>query len=160
MSERNLCDGQLPTRIVLGMVNSSAFNGNIKKNPFNFQHFNVLSIVLKVNGKAVPFEELELDFSSGRYLMGYLSLFQGTDTLYSNHSMGLTTEHYKNGHTIYVFDLETNSVPGEMKLIKNGDVGVEIKLAEACTTAVTLVVYFEYQDMIEIDLEMLPATEV
>ena len=27
LSERNLCDGQLPTRIVLGMVNSSAFNG-------------------------------------------------------------------------------------------------------------------------------------
>ena len=155
-----ICDGQLPTRIVLGMVNSSAFNGNIKQNPFNFQHFNVRSIVLRVNGKAVPFEELELDFSSGKYLMGYLSLFQGTDTLYSNHSMGITTENYKNGHTIYAFDLETNSVPGEMTLIKNGEVGVEIKLSEACTTAVTLVAYFEYQDMIEIDSEMNPATEV
>ena len=117
LSEQNLCDGQLPTRIVLGMVNSSAFNGNIKQNPFNFQHFNVRSIVLRVNGKAVPFEELELDFSSGKYLMGYLSLFQGTDTLYSNHSMGITTENYKNGHTIYAFDLETNSVPGEMTLL-------------------------------------------
>ena len=160
LSERNLCDGQLPTRIVLGMVNSSAFNGNIKQNPFNFQHFNVRSIVLRVNGKAVPFEELEMDFSSGKYLMGYLLLFQGTDTVYSNNSMGVTTENYKNSHTIYAFDLETNSVPGEMTLIKNGEVGVEIKLSEACTTAVTLVAYFEYQDMIEIDSEMNPATEV
>ena len=67
-------------------------------------------IVLTVNGKAVPFDELEFDFSSGRYLMGYLSLFQGTDTLYSNHSMGLTTEYYKNGHTIYAFDLETKGM--------------------------------------------------
>ena len=142
------------------MVNSSAFNGNIKQNPFNFQHFNVRSTVLRINGKAVPFEELELDFSSNKYLMGYLSLFQGTDTLYSNHSMGVTTENYKNGHTIYAFHLETNSVPGEMTLIKNGEVGVEIKLSEACTTAVTLVAYFEYQDMIEIDSEMNPATEV
>ena len=101
LSERNLCDGQLPTRIVLGMVNSSAFNGNIKQNPFNFQHFNVLSIVLRVSGKAVLFEDLELDFSFGRYLMGYLSLFQWTDTLYLNHSMGLTTKHYNNGYAIY-----------------------------------------------------------
>ena len=74
--------------------------------------------------------------------------------------MGVTTENYKNGHTIYAFDLETNSVPGEMTLIKNGEVGVEIKLSEACTNAVTLVAYFEYQDMIEIDSEMNPATEV
>ena len=101
-----------------------------------------------------------MHFSSGKYLMGYLSLFQGTDTVYSNNSMGITTENYKNGHTIYAFDLETNSVPGEMTLIKNGEVGVEIKLSEACTTAVTLVAYFEYQDMIEIDWEMNPATEV
>ena len=85
LSEQNLCIGQLPIRIVLEMVNSSAFNRNIEQNPFNFQHFNVRSIVLRVNEKAVPFEELELDFSSGKYLMGYLSLFQGTHTLYSNH---------------------------------------------------------------------------
>ena len=35
LSKQNLWDDQLPTRIVLGMVNSSAFNGHIKK-PFQF----------------------------------------------------------------------------------------------------------------------------
>ena len=74
--------------------------------------------------------------------------------------MGVTTEYYKNGHTIYAFDLETNSVPGEMMLIKNGEVGAEIKLSQACTTAVTLFAYFEYQDMIEIDSEINPGIEV
>ena len=93
-----------------------------KQNPFNFQHFNVQSMVLRVNGKAIPFKELEMDFSSGRLLIGYLSLFQGTNTLYSNHSMGLMTKNYKNVHTIYTFDLETNSVPGEMTLLKSREV--------------------------------------
>ena len=47
-----------------------------------------------------------------------------------------------------------------MTLIKNGEVRVEIKLLEACTIAVTLFAYFEYQDMIDIDSEMNPATKV
>ena len=72
--------------------------------------------------------------------------------------MDLTTEHYKDGHTIYAFELEMNSIPGEMMLIKDEEVRVDIKLSEASTTGITLVAYLEYQDMIEIDSEMNLAT--
>ena len=38
LSEQNISEGILPTRIVLGFVNATAFSGNLTENPFNFQH--------------------------------------------------------------------------------------------------------------------------
>ena len=37
----NLFTGQLPKRIVLGLVGNHAFNGDISLNPYNFQHCNL-----------------------------------------------------------------------------------------------------------------------
>ncbi|GFQ97238.1 uncharacterized protein F54H12.2 [Trichonephila clavata] len=31
--------GQLPTRLIMGMVSNNAFNGDFPKNPFNFKHY-------------------------------------------------------------------------------------------------------------------------
>ena len=45
---------QLLKLIVMTMVRSDAFTGAAKYNPFNFQHFGVNYIQLKVNSKAVP----------------------------------------------------------------------------------------------------------
>ena len=42
----NMIKGPLPKRIVLGMVESAAYNGQLNKNPFNFQSFRVKEIPL------------------------------------------------------------------------------------------------------------------
>lgn len=36
----NLYLGQLPKRCIIGFVESASFNGSMKQNPYNFQHFN------------------------------------------------------------------------------------------------------------------------
>ena len=36
----NLSSTVLPIRVIVGMVDSRAFNGSYTHNPFNFQHFN------------------------------------------------------------------------------------------------------------------------
>lgn len=151
LSRTKLCEGQLPSRIVLAVVKSRAFNGNLQLNPFNFIHSNIRSIVLRVNGRPIPFEDIDLDFANDRFLQAYLLLFQGTDSLYTDKSCGITPEDYKNGHTIFAFDLNPAADAGEMTLIKDGTVGVEIKLSQDTTESTTLVVYKEYQDMIEIN---------
>ena len=136
----------------MGLVDSGAFSGHLHKNPFNFQHFHVRNVLLRVNGKAVPFENINLDFENNKYLLGYLSLYQGSDTLYSDNSFGISPDSYKNGHTLYAFDLEANtSCGGEMSLIKEGNVSVEIKLSQTTDRSVTLIAYLEYRDMIELD---------
>jgi len=43
--------GQLPTRLVVGLVSNSAFNGNKRLNPFNFQHYNLTEIAVYLDGQ-------------------------------------------------------------------------------------------------------------
>jgi len=40
ISHEKLFFGQLPTRVVVGLVTNQAFNGHRERNPFNFHHFN------------------------------------------------------------------------------------------------------------------------
>jgi len=45
-SHEKLFSGQLPTRIVIGLVNNRSFNGSRDHNPFSFHHCNVSEITL------------------------------------------------------------------------------------------------------------------
>ena len=50
----NLFNGLVPKSFVFGLVESAAFNGAYKRNPFNFQHFNASFLGLTVNGEEMP----------------------------------------------------------------------------------------------------------
>jgi len=43
--------GQFPTRLVVGLVSNTAFNGSRRHNPFNFQHYNLLEIAVYLDGQ-------------------------------------------------------------------------------------------------------------
>ena len=50
----NLFLGQLPKRIVLGIVDNRAFNRDISLNPYNFQHCNLNYLAVHLDGQQVP----------------------------------------------------------------------------------------------------------
>jgi len=50
-SHEKLFIGQLPTCIVIGLVDNRAFNGSREHNPFNFRHYNVSEISLYLDGQ-------------------------------------------------------------------------------------------------------------
>ena len=41
--------GEIPKRIAVYMMDNDSYNGNYKKNPFNFQHYNLAQIGISVN---------------------------------------------------------------------------------------------------------------
>lgn len=47
----DLFNGRLPTSLVFGLVDNSAFRGDLELNPYNFQHFNLTNVKLLVNSK-------------------------------------------------------------------------------------------------------------
>ena len=61
-NQHNIFQGQLPDRIVVGMVNSTAFNGSFKKNPFNFKKYDIAYLGLTVNGEHLRSKPLQLKF--------------------------------------------------------------------------------------------------
>ena len=47
---------------ILEIVSGDAYEGTYAKNPFNFQHFNLNSLRLLLNGDEIPFQPLTPDF--------------------------------------------------------------------------------------------------
>jgi len=83
MIEDHLFQGQLPKRLILGMVSNEAFNGAYDKadkdqNPFNFQHFDVKKIEVSRDGKTFCTRPFEPNFAKKNYLRSYLSLYEAT----------------------------------------------------------------------------------
>ena len=61
--------GEIPKRIAICMTDNDSYNGNYKKNPFNFQHYNLTQIGISVNGEEVPFKPLKLNLMTNCLLL-------------------------------------------------------------------------------------------
>jgi len=51
VNQEKLFSGQIPTRIVIGLVRNDAFNGSTTRNPFNFQNFKLTEISVYSDGQ-------------------------------------------------------------------------------------------------------------
>jgi len=59
---------------------------------------------------------------------------------------------YSQGNALYVFDLSPDLTDDEkFDLLRTESVRLQLKFAEALTDPITLIVYAEYQNLIEID---------
>ena len=79
VSHEKLFSGQLPTRVVIGLVNNQAFNGHSDINPFNFQHFNERNWTLYLDGQQQhAVRPIQPYYANELYITAYDSLFAGT----------------------------------------------------------------------------------
>ena len=150
LSEQNLVTGTLPRKLIFGLVETGAFTGQLSKNPFNFFHFNVEAVVLRVNSQTVPYENFNLDFEKNLFCQGYISLLHGTHRLYRDKGMYLTADEYSNGNTLYAFDLTPDQSNSHFNLIREGTISLEIKLKKAHEESITIITYLEFDNVIEI----------
>ena len=76
--------GEIPKRLAICMMDNDSYNGNYKKKPFNFQHYNLTQIGIPVNGEDVSFRPLKLHFDDKLIVTAYNTLFSGTGKLHGN----------------------------------------------------------------------------
>ena len=151
-SEDNLFSGQLPNRIVFGMVTNDAYTGSTETNPFNFRHFGVNNITLTVDGRQLPCKPLEPNWNSNEYIQSYMTLFSGTGQQFKDDGNHISREEYKSGYTLWAYDLTPDlDEAGHAQLIRQGTVSLNLKFAGALTNSVNVVVYGEFENIIEID---------
>ena len=151
-TKENLFTGKVPRRLIVALVDSGAFAGDVAKNPFNFQHFNLSSLCAYVDGERFPTRPLQPDFVNGDTVEAYQSLFNGTGMRDDNRGLVFDREMYDKGYTMYIIQLS----PGEpdsmaYDLTQRGNVRLEMKFKLPLVSTVTAIVYAEYDDQIEID---------
>ena len=150
-SEMNLCadnvfNGKVPHKLIVALVASKGYNGDYKKNPFNFENFDVKDISFSVNGQNVPNEMgFHPDFTKGIYTEEYLALNgdRNGDIMWFN---GINLSDFEKGYAIYVFNIRS-----ENELQKKGLTKLNISFKKELPEAVTAIVYGQFPDCFQID---------
>lgn len=149
----NIFLGQIPKRCIIGLTKSSAFNGTLKENPFNFEHFNYNYLALYIDSTQIPSKPLTPDFQNNLYTRCYHSLFEGSGVYFSDTGNDISISEYPNGYCLTAFDLTPDLSCSEphWNIIKSGTLRAEIRFAEPIAQTLTLIIFAEFDNVIEID---------
>lgn len=150
----NVFMGQLPNRMIIGLVKTTDYSGDFKTNPFTFKHFNLSHISLNVNGKQVPMRALEPNFPKGQFRRCYYNLMETVlGPCLDERSIGLSEEDYiSNGKTFFGFSITPDGNSNHALSSRvNGNINIHLKFRTALTDNITVIVYSELQNKIEID---------
>ena len=148
---RLISNGELPKRIILGLVDARAWDGSLAHNPFYFQNFGVTEVVLQRGKEVSPFCEMtKLNFPDDMYHDAYTAMVYATGRLFANDPVAITPDEFKSGHTLFCFDL-SKSTPNAstFELTESGTVNVIVTLSQPIGAhGIVMVFYNEYDSML------------
>ena len=105
------------------------------------------------DGVQIPAKPLQPDFANDRFIRSYLRLFSQTGQYYRDTGNNISREQYKNGCALFTFYLTPQMDSGEVgfALIKHGNIRIEIHFANATTHTLTVLIFAEHDNLLEID---------
>ena len=153
VNHEKLFSGQLPTRMVIGLVDNRAFNGDRERNPFNFLHCGLSEIGLYLDGQQQhAVRPIQPNFADRQYIRAYNTMFSGTGKLNADEGLYIDRSDYSGGYALYAFDLTADlGEDDHFSLVREGSVRLALKFAAALANTVTVIAYAEFENVIEID---------
>ena len=143
----DLYQGEVPNRVLVGIVSSEAVNGSFQKNGLHFENVNLNYIDLQVEGESRPQRALTPDYKRNDHLDCYLSLF--SEKYMKDAGLNISYKDYKqNGFTWYLFDLKGER---HSMLKRRGHTRLELRFAEGLKESYTLFVYSQADGLMKID---------
>ena len=150
-NHENIFLGPLPVRILVAFVSSKAFYGDYASNPYNFHHFDLNFLALYKDGVSIPSKPYQPDFVNQDYSRCYMSLFEGTNSWYTNDGLSIDKLEYGKGYTIFAFDLTADQCEDDHFLNQNsGNIRLEAKFENVLTETVSVLIYADFNNTLEI----------
>ena len=151
-NQDNLFLGQLPTRLVLGCLDSEAYAGSYHKNPFNFHHYDINFVAVNVNGRQIPGKPLQPNFEKGQYIRSYQTLFTALNKFGQDEGNQISRNDYTAGYTLFAFDFTPDlENDGHFNERRSGPMRVEIHFAKALPHTINVIILAEFENTIEIN---------
>jgi hypothetical protein len=141
--------GIIPSFCVIGLVSSTAFNGDIKSNPFGFKPYQLAAITLTCDGQSVLFRQINFDIDNGIYLQRYNTLI----SLLPHKELGsiITRENYTINRFLIALDLVPSHNSNRFYISKHGQIKVELRFKSATTESLMCIILGSFQNNIQID---------
>lgn len=142
----------LPRRCVVGLVDESAFAGNIKDDPYKFEHAGINQITLNIDGTTIPSIPYQPNFPNG-CIREYVDLFRVLGQDEGIPQLDLTFEQYKDKTTLFAFDLSgpLGGETGSLSLLKRGAIRLEIRFSSETKKQYKIIVFAQFDNLISID---------
>lgn len=141
-------NGQLPTRVLVVLMNQLAVNGTYKLNPFRFTDYNLSTMELTAGGKLV--ERYEPNFPQGDYGREYFQAL-AINNKESDNSATITPEEFVEGRTVFAFDLSKDREDGP-HLYSTGSLSLKMVFRDPLPNTVSFLVYSIKDDEVSIDV--------
>lgn len=151
----NITTGQMPSKLIAGIVTNNAFMGTNSLNPFKFGNNNLIFLVAKINNESFPRNPYMPDFENNNYQREYYDFFLNIGATQGKDIPKITYESYKSGHCLYAWnfnsDMESTDANEWISVPKQGNMSIELRFKSNLTEALKLICYFQYDNLIEID---------
>ena len=151
--KENLVNGQLPRRMFVAMVTNAAYNGTPAANPFQFQHFRLNHLSASVGADTYPSQPFQPNYAEEQYCAVYTDLMRAAGLMNSGRGCAISYRDFVHGgHVIYGFDFTADMAEGpHVDRVKYGSLRLTGQFAAALGAAINVVVYSEYDNLIQID---------
>jgi hypothetical protein len=142
-----------PRFITMGMVTTPSYNGTYTTNPFNFKPFGIMRHHVEINGVRYPSVENDMNFADGEYAVAYYETMRNCGYAFSNASCGITMEQFREGHTIFTWDLTANAKNDTcFELMRKGTTSYHVRFREGIPAGgMTMIFKGEFDSIIKID---------
>jgi hypothetical protein len=156
-----LCNGIIPSRVIIGFLKNKTMAGDITTNPYYFEHFNLSQISLRLASKLVPYTTpLLFEFAGPTTITdpNKNNILEGYNTLFTNIRHAGSDISYKdfiNGYFLLCFDLSPDLCSdSHYNMLSDGKLELITQFQTADNAnAISVVAYLEYDSIIEITKE-------
>lgn len=148
----NMFLGTRPNRLVIGFVDSRAWNGDYSRSAFEFHHHDIISLALFSDGQQYPSKALKPSFDKNTYARSYFTLFSATGSAWKDQGNYISYEDFKNGFCLFCFDLTASMMDDyAVEIPKTSSLRLEVNFKNPLSSPLHIIAYAEADGLIEID---------
>ena len=157
----NVVVGPQPNRIFVAFVENDAFNGSLKKNPYNFKLFDISYLCFYRNGQSFPSIPFTPDVQHGKTLREYYSFMDAANQLGTSNFIDINRKEWAQGYGIFGVNFTPDlsdgcGMDGHLNHIKTGSSRLQVIFKTPLPSAVTVLMYCEFQTTLQIDSDRNP----
>jgi hypothetical protein len=154
---------QKPKCVVVGMVEGKAYSGDKTKNPFNFKHYDLVSLSLASNGQTLVGRPYTPNFAANTYAREYAMLYQGLRKLARDTDIDISYEDFENGYALFMFNLAGDNAPpsgsGHAQPLERGNLTLNMLFKTALPESINVVLFAFFDSAIQIDRDRRVTTD-
>ena len=155
-NEGNLYQGRIPDRLVVGLLHTLFYHGDVAYPQFSFEKFGLSQIQKLVRGEMYPASALELNHNNThKDLEGYFRFLVASEAWRKGQASMVEQEMWGGAGccTLFMFDNIPNGAADStlMNPRQDGDPRIRFKLGAAVNHVINVLLYTEFENVLEID---------